>query len=343
MGDEENIEDILDVITFNYENINKFASFNINKRIHPSYVQKIVTEIPLLKSINLSTNNKPFPVSIPKNLKKEVLLPQPNILKKEIILQQPNILKKEIILPQPNILKKEIILPVVPKKEIILPIVPKKEIILPIVPKKEIILPISPKKEIIFPSSTKKNIILPSSPKKEIILPISPKSKILIPNNMILPINQTKIIISSKKSIDEEILSYGLKIINVTNLRPNIPKINELYIKPIKNVVKFDTVELPELTTILKFEKSRPIVFYKEDTNIPKIADIDDEHRRILLNIDFNKLSYSRHGPNNEVYDLPYVKDLAKKLKISLKGNKDKIIDRIIEKAISLGIDTNKK
>ena len=292
-----NIDDVLDIIDSHFDKINKFAAFNINKRIHPSYVEKIKTLIPSLKPISLSsfTNVKPFPVSPSK-----VLLPEP--IKSKVLLPEP--IKSKVLLPEPT--------------------------------KSKVLLPGSSKSKVLLPGSSKSNIILPGSPKSNIILP---NKNSLSKSNIILPRTPRTDIILPKTPIGD-IVSPRLKTVSVTNLEPNIPKIDDFNGKLIKKgIIQSNKIELPQLSTIVRSEKSRPIVTYKEDSNIPKIPDVDDEHRKILLGIDFSKLNYSRHGPNNEVYDLPDVKDLAKILKLSSKDNKDDIIDRIRERAIILGFN----
>jgi hypothetical protein len=84
------------------------------------------------------------------------------------------------------------------------------------------------------------------------------------------------------------------------------------------------------------------------ETNVPIIPNIDDKYRKILSGNDprfadftFKKLRKTRHGKNNEMYDLPYVKELAKSLDISTRDNKPDIIDRILDKARSLGFNVD--
>ena len=132
----------------------------------------------------------------------------------------------------------------------------------------------------------------------------------------------------------------------MTKLEPTMPKINDVYKKQINREFSSDEIELPQLNTIIHSKKSRPMVIQTRDVNIPKIPDVDDEYRKILLGNDpefkdfnFSKLSATRHGKNNETYDLPYIKKLAKRLKVSSKDNKDDIIIRIEDKARSLGFD----
>jgi hypothetical protein len=334
----DNIDTIIDIMSSSIDKINKFAGFNIHKRIHPSYSKQIETLIPSLKPISLSSFTKPFPES-----KKEILLPPPRSPKKEILLPPPRSPKKEILLPPPRSPKKEIILPT--KKEIILPT--KKEIILP---SKKPILPLPTKKEIL-PLPIKKEILLPTT-KKE-ILPLPTKKPILLPKSPVKPILLPKEILSPRLPKND---TSELKTIYVTNLKPNIPNINNFNKKSNKIELpktKFPVEEvkilLPQLMTTIHSENSRPIIISTQDSITSKIIDIDDKHRKILSGnhpdypkfkgFDFSKLSETRHGKNNETYDLPYVKELAKSLGLSSKGNKDVIIERIRQKAAALGFN----
>jgi len=130
-----------------------------------------------------------------------------------------------------------------------------------------------------------------------------------------------------------------LKTVNVTNLKPEMPNINNFTKSPTNYKNISNKIKLPELDTTIRSEKLRPVVIQSLDSNIPIMPNTDDKYRRILKDIDFNKLRKTRHGKNNEMYDLPYVKDLAKSLDISTRDNKDDIIDRIKEKARSLGFN----
>ena len=351
LDQNDNIDNITDIRDSRINKINKSAIFNINKRLHPNYAEQ--EDIPSLKPISLTSSVKPFPtspkkgtplLSVPMSPKKEPLLPIPVIPKKEILLPLP---KKETLLPLP---KKEVLLP---KKEIQIPMSPKKETLLPL-PKKEIQIPMSPKKETLLPLP-KKEVLLPL-PKKETLLPISKKPLILPPKSpnkqILIP---KKPLILSPKPANKQILTQTrsptplpkspsknndtLKTVNVTNLKPEIPNINNFTKSPTNYKNISNKIKLPELDTTIRSEKLRPVVIKSLESNIPIIPNIDDKYRRILKDIDFNKLRKTRHGKNNEMYDLPYVKDLAKSLDISTRDNKDDIIDRIKEKARSLGFN----
>ena len=230
--------------------------------------------------------------------------------------------------PFPKKLNENNLIPLEPiKSNIMLPKSPKSNVTLPKSPKSNIILPKSPKSSIILPESPKRNIMLPRSPKSNIMLPRSSRSNVSLPE-------------SPRNNISK------LQTITVTDLKPNIPKIENVNNKIYKDLgsqleIKrtFDKIELPQLATIIDSKKLRPVIAKTQNSNIPEVPDMDDEHRKILLNTDFNKLSKTRHGKNNETYDLPTTKELAKRIKVSSKGNKDEIIERIQERALQLGIN----
>jgi len=256
------------------------------------------------KTTSLITSLNPISLTTSKIQKSFPKLPNKNI----------KLQSSEIILPKP---KESIILPK-PKESIILP-KPKESIILPKSPRSTIILPKSPKSTVILPKSPKSTVILPKSPKSTIILPKSPKSTVILPETI------------------------TIKTVKVTNLEPEIPQINNLSRKLISKEYIPKTIDLPQMNTTIKSQKSRPIITNIEISNIPEIPDIDDIHRKILLGVDFSKLRKTRHGKNNDTYDLPSIKELAKSIKVSTKDNKDDIIERIENRAIQLGININKK
>jgi len=387
MNSENNINDIIDILSINVVKINKYASFNINKRINPDYIKPIITSIPTLTPLILpSTNIKPFPVSPAKTQLKSVLASEPILTPKpeiKTVIPEP---ETKTIIPTPEIktiISKQETKPVTPKSNILLP---KPKLLLPkttnlveevnIVKTPKILLPkfinlseevnviqkpriLLPKPKIQLPKSNltveetiiEENQNLSQKPQVKVLLPVPTKLNISSKKEIILPKTKKEIILPKAKK--EIILPKAPTILTeteikseskiITNLKPNIPNIDQTnnFITNKKILLQSDKIELPKLDTIIKPEKSRPIVSYKEDNNIPIIPDIEDEHRRILSekDFDFKKLSKNRHGPNNEVYDLPYVKKLAKRLGRSTEGNKPEIIDKIIEYAIYLGFD----
>ena len=306
ISDISDVSDIVDIMTTHFDKINKLAGFNVNKRIHPSYSKQTTTLIPSLKPISLSSKDQKL---FPQKLNKNIMIPSEPI-------------KSDIILLLPGSSRKNIMLPESPRKDIILPLPgsPKSSIPLP----KSVTPPRSPK-SIILPRSSK-SIILPESPRIIIPFPkgdiILPKNNIILPKTNHLPVEEVSPLLSK------------LKTITVTDLRPNIPKIDNF--NTLGNYKNSQTqykdlgtqgipnkIELPKLTTVLNSEKSRPVIVNTQNSNIPETPDMDDEHRKILLNIDSSKLSKNRRGKNNETYDLPFTKELARSIGVSPKGNKD--------------------
>lgn len=198
--------------------------------------------------------------------------------------------------------------------------------------------PILPKTTIPkFPVKNTNKIAIPSPGSKAIPNKISipsPKVQIPIPKTNKIPIPNKTPIKSSKQK--------NLQTISVTNLKPNIPRIDSYPNEKRMNVTD-EKIIFPEAKTMIDSPKIRPMIIYEDEKEAPKILSVDDIYRKFIKDsIDLNKLQLSKTRvlANNKTYNLEEIKDIAKDLGISTANHKKaEIVDKIIEKALKLGFN----
>jgi hypothetical protein len=178
----------------------------------------------------------------------------------------------------------------------------------------------------------------------------------VIPEPKNIP-SPTRLIIPKSDIVEENLQEFskvfdenrGLTIFSVTHLKPTIPNINN--VNNVNNdnnvnnelgqrgkIEKIEKIEFPQINTIIQPNHFRPTMSdnFDKEVTVAKIANINDEIREVLASIDWT-LFVKRAGSKNKGYDLPHLKNLAKRLKVSPAGNKDVVMETIKKKGREYG------